>query len=70
MGNGIDRAEASNRVVDFENYKRQQVQRRLNFESTPPSPEPPLARVAQFRPLTERAVRHRQLMIRHLSGRS
>jgi hypothetical protein len=64
MTNG---SSASNRVVDLLSYKRDQHQRRLNFEATTPPPTMSLARVTPFRPLTAKAVTHRQRMLGHLS---
>ena len=69
MANGAHQSVASNRVVDFVSYKREQHQRRLNFESAPPPPTSSFERVTPFRPLTERAVRHRERMMRHLAGK-
>ena len=78
MTNGTSRPGASNRVVDLLSYKRDQHQRRLNFDTvaiavgtpaphlTPPS-TPSLAPVTPFRPLTAKAVTHRQRMLGHLS---
>jgi hypothetical protein len=69
MTNGTNGSNASGRVVDLLTYKREQHQRRLNFESTPPPSTPSLAPVTPFRPLTAKAVTHRERMIRHLSRR-
>jgi len=67
MTNGTNRDGASNGVVDFLSYRREQHQRRLDFESTPLEATPSMARVTPFRPMTERAMRHRQRMMRHLA---
>jgi hypothetical protein len=67
MANGTNRSEASNRVVDLLSYKREQHQRRLNFDQTTPPRTPSLAPVTPFRPLTAKAVTHRQRMLGHLS---
>jgi hypothetical protein len=68
MTNGTNGSKAASRVVDLLSYKREQQQRRLNFESTTPPPTPSLAPVTPFRPLTAKAVTHRQRMLGHLSG--
>jgi len=75
MTNG---SSASNRVVDLLSYKREQHQRRLNFDAnavsvgtpaphlTPPT-TPSLAPVTPFRPLTARSLAHRERMMKHLA---
>jgi len=66
MTNGF---RASNRVVNLLSYKREQHQRRLNFEQAMPPPTPLLAPVTPFRPLTARSLAHRERMIKHLARR-